>query len=81
MSWLYELTWEAARQDILSYLAAQDAAYFAERGRTREEVLADASLIDDLTAEHWKCVNSFGNDREWSCQDACDNEPGFYVED
>lgn len=71
------LKWEDARQDVASYLAEQGDAYFAERGRARKDVLEDNELIDTLTEEHMRCVNRFGNDREWSVRDACDHEPGF----
>lgn len=78
MSWLYTLEIDDARSDIVFYLETQDEDYFAERGRTKEEVLSDGELIDKLAAEHQKCVNSFGCEREWSCRDACDNEPGIW---
>ncbi len=59
------------------YLEAQDNSYFQERGRTKEDVLLDSELLGALAAEHMKCVNNFGNQREWSCKDACDCEPGI----
>lgn len=80
MSWMYRLEWDDAREDIVTYLEAQGEGYFAERGRSQDEVLADNDLIDKLAAEHQKCVNSFGCEREWSCRDACDSDPGIWEE-
>ena len=73
-----DLEYEGCRQDIINYLEEQDDDYFEERGR---EVLNDKDLIDRLTAEHHKCVFNFGVEREYSCQDACDCEPGIEKED
>ena len=64
-------------QDVISYLNLQDDAYFEARGRKKEDVLADKDLIERIASEHRKCVESFGNEREWSVKDACDNEPGI----
>lgn len=77
MSWLYTLSFTEAKSDIVSYLEAQDDSYFQERGCTKKDVLLDSELLETLAAEHMKCVNNFGNEREWSCQDACDCEPGI----
>lgn len=71
------LTFAEAKEDILTYLSGQDEAYFLSRGKTKTAVLQDRELIDNLAAEHRKCVNNFGNDREWSWKDACDAEPGI----
>ncbi len=77
MSRLYTLSFTEAKRDIVSYLEAQDDSYFQDRGRTKEDVLLDSELLETLATEHMKCVNGFGNEREWSCQDACDCEPGI----
>ena len=71
------LTYAEARGDIVTYLMTQSADYFTERGTTKEQILQDTDLLDILASEHMKCVNNFGNEREWSCQDACDVEPGI----
>ena len=71
------LSFADAKGDILAYLSAQKEAYFLSRGATKAAVLQNPELIDTLAAEHRKCVNNFGNDREWSCKDACDAEPGI----
>lgn len=76
-----KFSYEDAKKDILSYLSEQENEYFEERGRSREDVLQDTELIDSLAAEHLKCVNNFGNDREWSCKDACDSDPGIEREE
>lgn len=73
----YLLSSTEAKEDIVAYLTAQDAAYFADRGTTKEQVLQDTLLLGLLADEHRKCVNNFGNDREWSCKDACDSDPGI----
>lgn len=73
------MTREEARADIKSYLEMQDDGYFAERGRTREEVLNSEEIMEALVNEHMACVNRFGCEREWSCRDACDSDPGFCV--
>lgn len=68
---------EEAERDIISYLANQDDAYFEERGTSKTKVLSNDCIINNLASEHYKCVMNFGNDREWSCRDACDNDPGI----
>ncbi len=77
----YENDWkfsrEIAKQDVLEYLRQQDDEYFTSRGTTKDKVFNDAALLYDIIQEHYKCVMCFGNDREWSCKDACDNEPGI----
>lgn len=74
------LTLEAARKDIVEYLGQQENDYFSERGTTKEQVIGDQELIENLAVEHMRCVNRYGNEREWSCKDACDVEPGFYMD-
>ena len=70
---------DEAEHDIISYLTNQDDTYFEERGTSKAAVLSNDCLIDNLAAEHYKCVMSFGNEREWSCRDACDHDPGIVV--
>lgn len=70
-----------ARADIIEYLSAQPEDYFTQRGRSKREVLRDTETIADLTCEHLHCVKRFGNDREWSCKDACDIAPGICKND
>lgn len=81
MDEIYRLGWDEARTDVVNYLEAQSEAYFAERGRRREDVMRDNELIDKLASEHEKCVNRFGCEREWSCKDACDSDPGIWEEE
>lgn len=71
------ITFDMAKQDVIRYLAAKDDKYFEERGTTRNDVFCDCEQIDLIAAEHFKCVNSFGNDIEWSLKDACDVDPGI----
>ena len=40
-------------------------------------IILKKDLIERIASEHRKCVESFGNEREWSVKDACDNEPGI----
>lgn len=78
---LYNHGWQFSREeamdDIIKYLSAQDEEYFAERETTKSKVLSDDTILADLRDEHYKCVMNFGNDRDWSCRDACDNDPGI----
>ncbi|MBE6774375.1 MAG: hypothetical protein E7544_09155 [Ruminococcaceae bacterium] len=75
------MTYEEAKRDIYDYLKSKDEEYFTARGVTKALALASADLIDKLTAEHYKCVHSFGNKPKWSCEDACDNDPGISFAD
>lgn len=68
---------DEAEQDIISYLTNREDTYFTERGTTKTDVLNNDCLIDALTSEHYRCVMNFGNEREWSCRDACDRDPGI----
>lgn len=68
---------EEAMEDIFKYLSSQDEGYFEERETTKSKVLSDDTILADLRDEHYKCVINFGNDRDWSCRDACDNDPGI----
>ena len=70
---------DEAEHDIISYLTNQDDTYFEERGTSKAAVLSNDCLIDNLASEHYKCVMGFGNEREWSCRDACDHDPGIVV--
>lgn len=78
---LYNHGWQFSREeamdDIIKYLSAQDEEYFTERETTKSKVLSDDTILADLRDEHYKCVMNFGNDRDWSCRDACDNDPGI----
>lgn len=78
---LYNHGWQFSREeamdDIIKYLSSQDEEYFAERETTKSKVLSDDAILADLRDEHYKCVMNFGNDRDWSCRDACDNDPGI----
>jgi len=78
MSDSFFLSSGGAISDILTYLERQDESYFSKRGRIKREVLEDNDLIKKLASEHQKSVNDFGCEREWSCQDACDAEPGIW---
>lgn len=78
---LYNHGWQFSREeamdDVIKYLSAQDEEYFAERETTKAKVLSDDAILAELRDEHYKCVMNFGNDRDWSCRDACDNDPGI----
>lgn len=78
---LYNHGWQFSREeamdDIIKYLSAQGEEYFEKRETTKSKVLADDTILADLRDEHYKCVMNFGNDRDWSCRDACDNNPGI----
>lgn len=78
---LYNHSWKFSREeamdDIIKYLSAQDDEYFTERETTKSKVLSDDAILADLRDEHYKCVMNFGNDRDWSYRDACDNDPGI----
>lgn len=70
------ITYEESMADVVAYLESQEESYFADRDTTKADVMADKELLGLLATEHRKCVNRYGNDRDWSCADACDNEPG-----
>lgn len=72
----YAFTFKQAREDVIAYLSDQDEEYFDKRCCVKAKVLVDDDLIDRLAAEHLKCVTQFGNDRDWSVQNACDSDPG-----
>lgn len=72
-----DFTYEDARHDIINYLCDQPEDYFEERGTTLAATVANADLITVLASEHHKCVAAFGNERTWSCKDACDIAPGI----
>ena len=74
-------SFEDAVQDVVSYLEKKDDDWFLERGDTKKNFLKDKSLIDFVANEHYHCVTRFGNDREWSVEDAVLNDPGFYRKD
>ena len=78
---LYNHGWQFSREeamdDVIKYLSVQDEEYFAERETTKDKVLSDDTILAELRDEHYKCVMNFGNDRDWSCRDACDNDPGI----
>ena len=69
---------QEARSDIIKYLQAQEPEYFAKRSTTYFDVVGNEDVMQNLVEEYMRCVNRYGCDREWSCKDACDNDPGFY---
>lgn len=72
------LKYEDAYNDIIDYLDGLSDEHFVEYGTTREAVMADKDKLEELAFEHYKCVNNFGNERSWSCKDACEFDPGFW---
>lgn len=70
--------YEDAYNDIIAYLNELSDERFIEFGTTREKVMADKEKLEELASEHYKCVTQFGNDRIWSCKDACESDPGFW---
>lgn len=70
--------YEDAYNDIIAYLNELSDERFTEFGTTRENVMADKEKLEELAFEHYKCVTQFGNDRIWSCKDACESDPGFW---
>lgn len=75
-----DLTYTEAWGDVMNYLRAQSEACFLSCGRIKDDVLSDGILIDKIVSEHLRCVNIYGNDREWSVQDACSVDPGIRKE-
>lgn len=73
----YNFSRSIAMKDVEKYLYEQDDEYFTSRGTTKEKVLTNDMILADIAQEHYKCVMCFGNEREWSCKDACDNDPGI----
>lgn len=71
------INYDMAIEDIKNYLRAQDDEWFAERSQARENVLNNVNLLEELAMEHMRCVNRCGCDRDWSCADACDCDPGI----
>lgn len=66
------ITEEDARADIIEHLSGLEESWFEETcHRYKAEILANNALIEALAAEHLRCVNRFGNDHDWSAQDAC----------
>lgn len=74
----YKYTFASFRDEVVDYLAKQDDEYFAARGVTKASVLANDTLIRTIAEEHFRCVERYGCDREWSLRDACDNDPGIH---
>lgn len=72
------LTLNDAKEVVVDYLQMHEESYFTEHETTKEAVLANDELIDAIAYEHSHCVNSFGNDPDWSLKDACDNDPGIW---
>ncbi len=70
--------YEDAYNDIIAYLNELSDECFIEFGTTREKVMEDKEKLKELASEHYKCVTQFGNDRMWSCKDACESDPGFW---
>lgn len=75
------LTKPEAITDIFKYLKSQSDDYFEARSTTLQQLLKNENALEAIVGEHMRCVNRYGCDREWSCQDACDNDPGFYPEE
>lgn len=75
-----DLTYTEAWGDVINFLRAQSEAWFLSCGRVKSDVLNDGILIDKIVGEHLRCVNNYGNDREWSVQDACTVDPGIRKE-
>lgn len=73
-----DFTYEDAKQDILTYLSGQDEDYFLQRNTSKQNILENSGVIDMLASEHYRCVIRYCCDRTWSCEDACDSDPGFY---
>ena len=71
---------ELCEYEIMNYLKNRDAAYFAERGTTREAVLSDEDLIDRLVFAHYKNVYKYDCDADWSLAETCDSDPGIRPE-
>lgn len=74
------LTKPEAITDIFKYLKSQPDDYFEARSTTLQQLLKDENALEAIVGEHMRCVNRYNCDREWSCKDACDNDPGFYPE-
>lgn len=75
------LTEEEALADIREYLELQSDQYFADRKTTKEEVLADTALLNQLAGRHHCIVNMFAGARQSSCMNACDYEPGINMDE
>lgn len=75
------LTEEEALSDVRQYLEQQPDQYFADRRTTKEEVLADTELLGKLAGRHHCMVNMFDGDRQNSCMNACDYEPGINMDE
>ena len=73
----FEESYDMWTTDVVNYLRAQGEHYFTCRGTTKTAVLNDSDRISLIASEHRKCVERFGNEREWSVKDACDNAPGI----
>lgn len=71
----YYITPEEAERDIINYLASQDEEFFDERKMSREEFLGNSTMMQAIAAEHLRCANRYGCERDWSCADACNNAP------
>lgn len=71
---------EVCNLEVVNYLKNRDAAYFAERGTTREAVLADEDLINRLVSAHYKNVYKYDCDADWSLVETCDSDPGIRPE-
>ena len=71
---------ELCEYEIMNYLKNRDAAYFTERGTTREAVLSDEDLINRLVSAHYKNVYKYDCDADWSLVETCDSDPGIRPE-
>ena len=71
---------ELCEYEIMNYLKNRDAAYFTERGTTKEAVLANEELLDHLVTAHYKNVYKYDCDADWSLVETCDSDPGIRPE-
>lgn len=71
---------EVCNLEVLNYLKNRDAAYFIERGTTKEAVLANEDLLDRLVSAHYKNVYKYECDADWSLVETCDSDPGIRPE-
>ena len=69
--------WATAKWEVENHLKFKDESFFAERGTTLQQVLADEDLMDTLITAHYRNVHKYGCDADWSVKEVCDCEPGI----
>lgn len=69
--------WATAKWEVENHLKFKDEAFFAERGTTLQQVLADEVLMDTIVTAHYRNVNKYGCDADWSVKEVCDCDPGI----